>query len=216
LKAGRVPRLGTIQRVLRTIDVEELEQALSVWVQPLLTPEERDRWEGIAIDGKTLRGSGSLQLLSAFSHRLEAVLGQRAVAHKTNEIPEARTLLRTLTLEGKLVTADALHTQRDTAQVILETSLNCQVAKTEIAEEKSLKRKKSYRRADTNLKASVAKGIKNMLMWRRCSVAIEQPLGKYWPESVHCQAGLKYDPGANDWRYGAPHHRLHPAGAPSK
>lgn len=125
LKAGRVPRLGTIQRVLRTIDVEELEQALSVWVQPLLTPEERDRWEGIAIDGKTLRGSGreertSLQLLSAFSHRLEAVLGQRAVANKTNEIPEARTLLRTLTLEGKLVTADALHTQRDTAQVILE------------------------------------------------------------------------------------------------
>jgi hypothetical protein len=125
LKAGRVPRLGTIQRVLRTIDVEELEQALSAWVQPLLTTKERERWEGIAIDGKTLRGSGSeerasLQLLSAFSHRLEAVLGQRAVADKTNEIPEARTLLRTLTLEGKLVTADALHTQRDTAQVILE------------------------------------------------------------------------------------------------
>jgi hypothetical protein len=125
LKAGRVPSLGTIQRVLRTIDVEELEQALSAWVQPLLTPEERERWDGIAMDGKTLRGSGSeerasLQLLSAFSHRLEAVLGQRAVADKTNEIPEARTLLKTLTLEGMLVTADALHTQRDTAQVILE------------------------------------------------------------------------------------------------
>jgi len=55
-----------------------------------------------------------------FSHRLEAVLGQRAVDDKTNEIPEARTLLKTLTLEGMLVTADALHSQRDTAQVILE------------------------------------------------------------------------------------------------
>jgi hypothetical protein len=163
LKAGRVPRLGTIQRVLRTLNVEELEEALSAWVQPLLTSEEREKWEGIAIDGKTLRGSGSeerasLQLLSAFSHRLEVVVGQRPVADKTNEIPEARTLIKTLTLEGKLVTADALHTQRDTASAILETSLDCQVAKAEIREEKSLKRKKSYRRADTNLKASVAKG----------------------------------------------------------
>jgi hypothetical protein len=115
LKAGRVPRLGTIQRVLRTIDAEELEQALSVWGQPLLTPEERDGWEGSGSEERA-----SLQLLSAFSHRLEAVLGQRAVANKTNEIPEARTLLRTLTLERKRVTADALHTQPDTAQVILE------------------------------------------------------------------------------------------------
>jgi hypothetical protein len=125
LRRGRVPSLGTIQRVLRMIDAEELEQALSMWVEPLLTPAERDAWEGLAIDGKTVRGSGgeeqaSLQLLSAFSHRLEVVLGQRPVADKTNEIPELRTLIKTLTLEGVLVTADALHTQRDTASAILE------------------------------------------------------------------------------------------------
>lgn len=125
LKPGQVPRLGTLQRVLRTIDAEELEQGLSVWVQALLTPAEQEAWAGIAIDGKTLRGSGSaeqnsLQLLSAFSHRLEVVLGQRPVANKTNEIPELRTLIKTLTLEGVLITADALHTQRDTASTILE------------------------------------------------------------------------------------------------
>jgi predicted transposase YbfD/YdcC len=59
-------------------------------------------------------------LLSAFSHELGVVLTQRAVGSKTNEIPEARHLLEDLTLEGKLITVDALHTQRDTAQAIVE------------------------------------------------------------------------------------------------
>lgn len=125
LRGGRVPSLGTIQRTLRALDGEELEQALSEWVLPLLTPAEQAEWEGWSMDGKTLRGSGSeergsLHVLSVFSQRLEAVLGQRAVGSKTNEIPEARTLLKTLTLEGRLITADALHTQRETAQVIVE------------------------------------------------------------------------------------------------
>ena len=54
------------------------------------------------------------------SHELGVVLGQRLVGDKTNEIPEIIPLLEALTLTGKLVTVDALHTQRDTAQVILE------------------------------------------------------------------------------------------------
>jgi len=125
LKSGRVPSLGTLQRALRNVNAEELEQALSVWVQALLTPSEQEAWSGVAIDGKTLRGSGqaqcnSLQVLSAFSHRLAAVLAQRPVSDKTNEIPELRTLIKTLTLEGVLITTDALHTQRDTATAILE------------------------------------------------------------------------------------------------
>jgi predicted transposase YbfD/YdcC len=61
-----------------------------------------------------------LHLLSAFSHELGIVLSQRVVGSKTNEIPEARRMLEDLTLEGKLVTVDALHTQRDTAQAIVE------------------------------------------------------------------------------------------------
>ena len=58
--------------------------------------------------------------MSAFSHELSMVLGERAVKNKTNEIPEARRLLETLAVEGKVVTVDALHTQRQTAQVIVE------------------------------------------------------------------------------------------------
>jgi len=82
-------------------------------------------WTGIAIDGKAVRGSrqdgqAALHVLNVFSQRLGVVLGQRAVADKTNEIPEIRPLLEGLVLEGRLVTVDALHTQRETAQLIVK------------------------------------------------------------------------------------------------
>jgi hypothetical protein len=79
----------------------------------------------MAIDGKTLRGSddgqrGALDVLNAFSHELGVVLGQRLVGSKTSEIPEIIPLLEELTLTGKVVTVEALHTQRTTAQTIVE------------------------------------------------------------------------------------------------
>jgi hypothetical protein len=126
LRGGRVPSYGTIRRVLRGIDREELERRLSGWAQQFVAAMPPEVWEGIAVDGKTLRGSAptpedkAVHLLSAFSHQLEVVLGQRAVHEETNEIPEARALLETLVLEGKLVTLDAMHTQRETAAVILQ------------------------------------------------------------------------------------------------
>ncbi len=59
-------------------------------------------------------------MLNAFSQQLGIVLGQRLVGSQTNEIPESIPLLEELTLPGKWVTVDALHTQRKTAQTIVE------------------------------------------------------------------------------------------------
>ena len=125
LARGEVPSYGTIRRILVGVDVNRLEQALTEWAQEAVVTHEGDEWEGIAIDGKKVRHSGDqgqpvLQLLSAFSHALSMVLAERAVKNKTNEIPEARRLLETLAVEGKVVTVDALHTQRQTAQVIFK------------------------------------------------------------------------------------------------
>jgi hypothetical protein len=124
-KNCRLPSYGTIRRVLAAVDVDELEQSMGTWAQEAVSALTGEVWPGIAIDGKTVRGSASaeqsaLHLLSAFSHELSVVLGQRAVDGKTNEIPELPRLLEQLTLEGKVVTVDALHTQRTTAQAILE------------------------------------------------------------------------------------------------
>jgi len=71
----------------------------------------------IAVDGKTLRGSGvaggpGRHLLAALDHAHGVVLGQVDVEAKTNEIPMFATLLDRIDLAGAVVTADALHAQR--------------------------------------------------------------------------------------------------------
>ncbi len=125
LKNSRVPSYGTVRRTLALVDVSDLERCLGRWANEIGQAWDGEDWPGISLDGKTLRGSGdddhpALHLLSAFSHELGIVLAQRAVGSKTNEIPEARRMLEDLTREGKLVTVDALHTQRDTAQALVE------------------------------------------------------------------------------------------------
>jgi len=81
--------------------------------------------EGLAVEGKALRGrqrqgAADAHLLAAFSHRLGATLGQVGVPDKTNEIGAATAFLRTLALEGRVVTAEALLTQREVARTILD------------------------------------------------------------------------------------------------
>jgi hypothetical protein len=83
------------------------------------------RLDGIALDGKTLRGSKragapGAHLLAAVSHRLQQTLGQVAVEDKTNEISACPTLLASLLVEGRVVTMDALLTQTAVAQTILD------------------------------------------------------------------------------------------------
>jgi predicted transposase YbfD/YdcC len=124
------PCAATLHTVLRQVHREELEAKLGVWAEGLLvgTPPQ-DIAEGIAIDGKTLRGSQKqgapgAHLLSALAHRLGVTLAQQAVADKTNEIPVALDLLRQLVLEGRVVTMDALLTQRPIAQQIVEAGGN--------------------------------------------------------------------------------------------
>lgn len=79
----------------------------------------------VAVDGKTLRGArlgnGRLvHLMSAMTHREGATVAQRDVDTKTNEITAFRPLLAGLDLEGVVVTADAMHAQRDHARFLLE------------------------------------------------------------------------------------------------
>jgi predicted transposase YbfD/YdcC len=78
----------------------------------------------IAIDGKTTRGARTNDapaphLVAALDHGSGVVVGQLATAAKSNEIPAVRTLLTTFDLNGVVVTVDAMHTQTDTATLIV-------------------------------------------------------------------------------------------------
>lgn len=121
------PSSTTIFRIFGRIDVGVLEWALGHWAQEVLAavPLPEGQVEGLAMEGKTLRGTRTdavpgLHLLSAVSHRLGLRLGQIPVGEKTNEIPLAHTLLAGLLLKGRVLTMDALLTQRAIAQDIVD------------------------------------------------------------------------------------------------
>jgi predicted transposase YbfD/YdcC len=79
----------------------------------------------VALDGKTLRGSQKqgapgVHLLAALSHHMGLTLTQQAVDAKTNEMTQVETVLRQLVLTDRVVTMDALLTQRHVAQAIVD------------------------------------------------------------------------------------------------
>lgn len=121
---GRVPSVGTLFSVFRRVDRDALEAALNAWAERVLAtlPGEADALAG---DGKTLRGSqgqgaADALLLSVVSQRLGLTVAQRAVPDATSEVGALPDLLRGLLLEGRVLTLDAAHTQRATAEAVTE------------------------------------------------------------------------------------------------
>ncbi len=117
-----IPSHDTFRRVFMLIDPEAFEICFSRWAQSLTGEVER---EVVAVDGKTVRRSGSrrhdhgpLHLVSAWASGQGVALGQRAVDSKSNEIVAIPELLETLHLEGCIVTLDAMGCQRDIAERI--------------------------------------------------------------------------------------------------
>jgi predicted transposase YbfD/YdcC len=119
-----VPSHDTFGRVFAALDTGEFLTAMHAWVDEFTGSL---RGQGIAIDGKTLRGSfdraagkSALHTITAFSCDLRVCLRQMSVDEKSNEIPAVPELLKLMELSGATVTLDALHCQVDTAQAILD------------------------------------------------------------------------------------------------
>jgi predicted transposase YbfD/YdcC len=117
------PSQPTLCRIFQGVAYTAIEAALRQWAERVMA-RAAGELEGVALDGKTLRGSkkrgaAAAHLLAALSHRLGVVLGQAAVPDKTNEIGAADEFLLGLVLEGRVVTADALLAQRSVAEAVL-------------------------------------------------------------------------------------------------
>jgi predicted transposase YbfD/YdcC len=114
------PSESTIRRVLQSMDVEKMEPAFNNWQSSLVEGQA----EALAVDGKVLKGArdddNQVHLLSAVLHGQGLTIAQLKVESKTNEIPSLRTLLEPLNIKGKVVTVDALHTQKKTAEYLVE------------------------------------------------------------------------------------------------
>lgn len=115
----RPPGESSFFRMLSQLQPRQLERALLDWQDQVLG--KRDPvGDQVAVDGKELLNSQGQKIASAYSVRDGRWLGSEAVAEGSNEIPAVQELLRRTDLEGSLVTADALHTQTETARIIVQ------------------------------------------------------------------------------------------------
>jgi len=135
------PSKTTIWRVLTDADTEALDVAVGTWLMSLAgftTPATAGRDAGeedcppalmqVRLDGKAIRGAkdadgNQVRLLAALAGpdaAASVVAAQAEVGKKTNEVPMAAVVLDQIDLNNKIVTADALHTVKATANHIHE------------------------------------------------------------------------------------------------
>jgi len=132
-KVERVPSASTLYRVLRQIDGVALEGQIAAYGRAVDEEEAQSGrvkgpdgrvLRGQAVDGKEVRGAGThgakVHLVSMVRHDSGAILGQRKVADKSNEIRAVPKLLAEQDLAGTVTTFDAMSTQRELAQQILD------------------------------------------------------------------------------------------------
>lgn len=110
----RCPKKTTFTRVLHQIDDDALERVLLKWQDQILGPKQ-DRM--VIIDGKKIR-HGAVEIVNAVDST-GRFLGSVVTQSKSNEIPAGRELLLQQDLLGKITVADAIHTQDETARLIL-------------------------------------------------------------------------------------------------
>ena len=119
-----IPSHDTFSRVFARLEPEEFQTCFLHWIKSIsqLIPGEV-----ISIDGKTLRHSydreskkKAIHMISAWANTQKLVLGQRKVDEKSNEITAIPELIKVLELSGCIVTIDAMGTQKNIAQLIID------------------------------------------------------------------------------------------------
>jgi predicted transposase YbfD/YdcC len=121
---GGIPSHDTFSRIFRLLDPDAFEASFARFVAAFA--EQVETGAIVAVDGKTARrsfdrqgGRRPLHMVSAWAVEQRLVLGQQKVAGDSNEIEALPELLALLALDGRIVTADAMHCQKATAQTIL-------------------------------------------------------------------------------------------------
>lgn len=120
LPIGRSPCAATLHRVFKALDVAAFEQVLGEWLARTgIKPTD-----ALALDGKTLRGVHGagvpgVHLVGAYAHGARTMLTQLRTEGKGHELTATKQLLENLPLAGRVVTGDALLTQRAISQRVV-------------------------------------------------------------------------------------------------
>lgn len=117
-----IPSKATLTRVIAMID----SKWLSLSVVCILNTLIKEKATQIMLDGKAIKITDAIKSIEKMMNIVTAytdtgiALGQITVDNKSNEIPAVRELIGMLNIEGMVVTADAMHCQKETAEVIIK------------------------------------------------------------------------------------------------
>jgi len=112
--SGHLPNAATFHRVFSRLDEKIVEEVFGAWIQSL-TPLKKG--EGIALDGKTLHGTG-IHLVAAFAHQARGVLFEMGTDTKGKELVIGPQVIQNIVVKDRIVTADALFSQRNFCSLI--------------------------------------------------------------------------------------------------
>ena len=117
-----IPSKSTITRIFAMIDSKRLGLSVVGIVQSLI----KEKPTQIMIDGKAIKSTDAIKTIEKMMNIVTAYtntgisLLQKTVENKTNEIPAVKELIEMLDVKGMIITADAMHCQKETAQTIIE------------------------------------------------------------------------------------------------
>jgi hypothetical protein len=127
----RAPCHSMYHYFFKAFDIAAAEQVLGAWARAAAGGAQAAAGaaaaaDHVAIDGKRLRGSApsghdgsaGVHVVAAFASRLGAVIGQLRVMPEANEITAALALLKSLPLDGAVVTGDAEFCQRAICEAV--------------------------------------------------------------------------------------------------
>lgn len=119
-----IPSHDTFGRLFAMLDPKQFQEFFARWVEDL---SNSITFNTVSIDGKTNRGShdrsngkAAIHMVSAWASEVGLVLGQIKTDEKSNEITAIPELIKTLHLEGTVVTIDAMGCQKKITQAIIE------------------------------------------------------------------------------------------------
>lgn len=117
-----IPSKSTLTRVIAMIN----PKWLSLSVVCILNTLIKEKSKQIMLDGKAIKSTDAIKTIETMMNIVTAYtdtgisLGQITVDSKSNEIPAVRELIEMLNIEGMVVTADAMHCQKETAETIIK------------------------------------------------------------------------------------------------
>ena len=116
-----IPSKPTLTRVIAMVN----PKWLSLSIVGILNTLIKSNPSQIMLDGKVIKSTDAIKAIETMMNIVTAYtdtgisLGQITVDSKSNEIPAVRELIEMLNIEGMVVTADAMHCQKETAETII-------------------------------------------------------------------------------------------------